>query len=102
MKNRRVKKEYSTKDVIDSIDSLAVMTKKGFDKMVTKDEFEDYKDEIGMTLYNIDSKLRTVDERLDAIEKTMGPLVRISGIMQNEIRDLNSRVAKLEHKIGVK
>ncbi|HEY4516057.1 MAG TPA: hypothetical protein VJH67_02625 [Candidatus Paceibacterota bacterium] len=92
----------SINDVSDTVDSLAISAKNGFDNMVSKTEFGDFKDEINTTLFNIDNKLRTVDQRLEAIEKILGPLMRVSSLMQNEIRNLNSRVARLEHKAGIK
>lgn len=103
MKKKVGKKEYSAKEIIDSIDSLARMTKKGFDDMYEFiNEMTDFKNEAGMTLFNIDSKLRTVDQRLDAIEKILGPLMKTTFVMGNEIRGLNTRVERLEHKVGIK
>ena len=103
MKKKVNKKEYSSKEIIGSIDNLAIITKKGFDGMYEfRDEMIDFKNEVGQTLFSIDSKLKTVDKRLDAIEKILGPLMKISTLMENEIRSLNSRVSLLEHKIGMK
>ncbi|OHA18371.1 MAG: hypothetical protein A2836_03235 [Candidatus Taylorbacteria bacterium RIFCSPHIGHO2_01_FULL_45_63] len=98
------------------LEKLGVITAHGFDTTVAetkftefKDEFTEFKDDMtefaqktALTLFNMDSKLQTVDQRLDAIEKTLGPLVQVSSVMQKEIRDLNSRVTKLEHHAGIK
>ena len=102
--------------LVTTVDSLAIATKRGFDNTVSKTEFTEFKEEMldfkrdmtdfkkkaEMTFFNLDSHARTTNERLDAIEKILGPLVQISSFMQKEIRELNSRVIKLEHHAGIK
>jgi hypothetical protein len=114
MKNKKNTEEKNIKDLFKAVDFLAVITKKGFDNSVAKEDFKafkekiyDFKDEMtsfkkvgGITLFSIDGKLEMVDKRLKKIEDTLGPLVQISGAMQTEIRSLNLRVSKLEHKAG--
>ena len=91
-----------------SIEDLAIITKKGFDNTVSKEEFTEFKTEMTefkkgteTTLFNLDGHAKKTNERLDAIEKAMGPLVQVSGFMQKEIRELNMRVNRLEHKVGI-
>lgn len=102
-------------DLEKSIDSLAMITKRGFDNTVSKEAFGEFKEEMtdfkiditefaqktSLTLLNIDAKLQTVDQRLDAIEKTLGPLVHVSNAVQRELREHNERIARIEHKIGL-
>ena len=59
--------------IANSIDVLASATKKGFDEVngkldSFKDEMYEFKKETGATLFNINSKLETVDKRLDKWE----------------------------------
>ena len=103
-------KRLATKaDFERSIEKLAVITARGFENTVSKTEFTEFKNEMtdfakktGVTLFSLDSHARTTNERLDAIEKILGPLVQVSSVMQKEIRDLNLRVTKLEHREGIK
>ncbi|HCB35216.1 MAG: hypothetical protein A2W52_03695 [Candidatus Taylorbacteria bacterium RIFCSPHIGHO2_02_49_25] len=86
-----------------TVDSLARSTKEGFDRMdAFHNEMTEFAHKTSLTLFNIDGKLQTVDQRLDAIEKTLGPLVQVSSFMQKEIRELNTRVTRLEHNAGIK
>jgi len=116
------KNSSSMESLVKTVDHLAAITKKGFDNTVDKDDFNDlrshmyeFKDEMydlkddmtsfknatKIALYSMDSKIESIDKRLDAIDKTLGPLVQISSAMQTEIRSLNLRVGKLEHKAGL-
>ncbi len=103
-------KRLATKaDLERSVEKLAVITARGFENTVSKTVFTEFKDDMtefakktGVTLFNLDSHARTTNERLDAIEKILGPLVQVSSVMQKEIRDLNLRVTKLEHHAGMK
>ena len=95
-------------DIDKAVEDLAIITNRGFNNTVSKEEFGEFKEEMtefkhktGLTLFNIDSKLQTVDQRLDAIEKTLGPLVQVSGAVQRELREHNERIARIEHKIGL-
>jgi predicted nuclease with TOPRIM domain len=98
-----VTKKATFASIEKSIDGLAVIAKKGFDETNEKlDDLVEFKKNAELTLYNMDRKLHTVDQRLDAIEKTLGPLVHVSGFMQKEIRNLNVRISRLEHKAGIK
>ena len=74
------------------IENLAVSTKNGFDEVNTKlddskKEFTEFKKDAELSLYNVDRKLQTVDDRLEAIERSLGPLVQIPLFMQKEIRN---------------
>lgn len=102
-------------DLDKAIENLAIITNNGFANTVSKEDFSEFKEEMtefkeemtefkhktGLTLFNIDSKLQTVDQRLDAIEKTLGPLVHVSDAVQRELREHNERIARIEHKIGL-
>ncbi len=94
--------------LITTVDNLAIATKRGFDNTVSKEEFGEFKDEMTefkqkteLTLFNIDSKMQTVDQRLDGIEKTLGPLVHVSNALQNELREHAHRLSIIEHKVGL-
>ncbi|OHA39929.1 MAG: hypothetical protein A3G59_01435 [Candidatus Taylorbacteria bacterium RIFCSPLOWO2_12_FULL_47_20] len=125
-KSKSESPKATLESVAKSVDDLAIVTKNGFDRvereMVTKKEFygfkddmtgfkdemsdfksemHDFKSETNALLFNIDGKLRTVDQRLDSIEKTLGPLVQISAAMQNELREHNERITKIEYKLGL-
>ena|SRR3989344_943754 len=118
-KSKSESPKATLESVAKSVDDLAIVTKNGFDRvereMVTKkefygfkddmtgfkDEMSDFKSETNALLFNIDGKLRTVDQRLDSIEKTLGPLVQISAAMQNELREHNERITKIEYKLGL-
>ena len=105
----------SFKEVNESIESLARITKAGFDNTVSKTEFNEFKTEMydfrdhmlgfekktDITLLNLDNHAQETNKRLDAIEKTLGPLVQVSGLMQKEIRNLNVRVERLEKQAGL-
>ena len=98
-----------------SLDGLAVMIQRGFSSTVNKEEFISFKDEMydfkdemlsfksktESALYNINEKLQTIDGRIDAIEKTLGPLVHVTGALQREYRNHELRISKLERKVGV-
>jgi len=92
----------------DAIESLAITTKKGFDNVVSKTEFNEFRDEMyefkketTAALSSLDSKLYDIDNRLKKVEETLEPLLTGYRIMQNEISDLNKRIEKLELKVGI-
>lgn len=110
MKNKITKNKVTLSTIAESIDTLAVATKNGFDEVFKfrdgmyefVDEMTDFKKKTEATLFNIDSKLETVDKRLDKIEKIIEPLMLASTLMTREIRGLDMRVARLEQKAGIK
>lgn len=86
----------------DTVDSLARSTKEGFDKAdAFQDEMTEFAKKTPLTLFNMDSKLQTVDQRLDAIEKTLGPLVQVSSALQRELREHERRLSLIERKVGL-
>ncbi len=94
--------------LITTVDNLAIATKRGFDNTVSKTEFTEFKSEMTefkknteRTLFNLDSHARTANERLDAIEKTLEPLIFVSGAMQRELREHERRISHVERKVGV-
>ena len=95
-------------ELTDTVDSLARSTKEGFDNIATKQEFVAFKEDMtdfakktGVTLFNLDSHARTTNERLDAIEKTLEPLMLASGAMQREFREHERRILHIERKVGL-
>lgn len=95
-------------DLEKSVEGLAIMTANGFKNTVSKTNFTEFRDEMtdfkrktGMTLFNIDSKLQTVDQRLDAIEKTLGPLVQASSFYQSTLREHERRLLLIEREVGL-
>lgn len=68
---------------MESIDSLVISVKHGFEEMYEfRDEMYGFKNKTETTLFSLDSHARQTNERLDAIEKTLGPLVQVSSFMQ--------------------
>ena len=96
------------KDIIEAIDELAIITKRGFDTTVSKAEFTefredmtDFKKKTDLTLFNLDSHARTTNTRLDSIEKAIGPLVHLPGVVQRELREHDRRISLIERKVGI-
>jgi len=97
-------KEITLKDVMGSIDTLAMATKNSLDTLTNdihefksemyefKDEMLEFKEQTIKTLFNVSNKLETVDGRLSSIEKTLEPIAIVYPIHQREIRSLNSRL----------
>ncbi len=90
------------------MDDLAIMIKNGFDNTVTKDEFNEFRDHMfgfekktNITLLNLDGNAQETNKRLDSIEKTLGPLVQVSDLMQKEIKSLNIRVERPGRQAGL-
>lgn len=92
--------------LITTVDGLAVSTKKGFDEVKAdiaefKSEVSEFKGKTEMTLFSLDSSARTTNMRLDAIEKTLGPLIHLPGAVQREFREHDRRLSIIEKKIGI-
>ena len=106
MKNKSNKK-VSLESVAESIDNLAVITKRGFDNVHDelkefKGEMHDFRNKTDATLFTLSSKANQTNDRLEVIEKTLGPLVHVFSVVQKEIRSLNTRVDRLEKIISHK
>jgi hypothetical protein len=91
----------------ESITNLAIMTKKGFDKVntdtkETNEKLDDYIKKTDSTLFNLDSTLNSVDTRLKKVEIMLEPLYTGYTIMQNHLRDLDIRITRVEEKTGIK
>ena len=91
-----------------SISDLAIFTKRGFDQTVSLETFNDFthdmlafKKHTETTLFNLDGHARTTNERLDAIEKALGPLVQTTSFYQQTLREHERRIAFLERKTGL-
>lgn len=86
----------------DTVDSLARSTKEGFDRMDTfHDEMNDFVKKTGVTLFSLDSHARTANERLDAIEKVLGPLIQTSSFYQSTLREHERRLSLIEREVGL-
>ncbi|MEK7169700.1 MAG: hypothetical protein AAB767_00240 [Patescibacteria group bacterium] len=90
----------------DTVDALARSTNAGFlevkkDVREFKTEMTEFVQKTSLTLFNLDSHARTANERLDAIEKTLEPLMFASGATQRELREHERRLSHIERKVGV-
>lgn len=99
----------------ESISNLAKMTKRGFDNCVTKEEFNEFKDEMysfkegvdifksktEQSLFSLDSKVDEISNKVDKIEEKLEPLYAGYSIMQKEIQQVNYRMDRVEEKVGV-
>lgn len=100
------KLQPNNQEILEAIEQLAVMTKHGFDHAATditefREEFNSFKKATTETLFILDSKVNDIDVRLKKVEEALEPLLTGYRIMQNEIRDLNTRIEKLELKVGI-
>jgi archaellum component FlaC len=101
-----IAKQKKVKNI--SLDELAVMVQGGFIALENnlnsfKEEMSSFKNEMysfkkntESALYKLDQKTNEIDERLKRIELSLEPISVSYGVFSREIRDLNSRVAKLE------
>src|SRR3989344_9497443 len=86
----------------DVVDALARSTKQGFDAAQEfQKDMTEFANKTGVTLFNLDSHARTTNERLDSIEKTLGPIVHLPGVVQRELREHDRRLSLIEKKIGI-
>lgn len=99
-----------------TIDDLAVMVAKGFghvekrfEKMDKRfdamDERFDVMDErftkIDQTLYEMQSDILTIKERLNKIEQVLGPLLIMVDSLKIIQREFDHRLTRLEKKVGI-
>ncbi|MCC6323747.1 hypothetical protein IT400_03070 [Candidatus Nomurabacteria bacterium] len=111
------------KHIDTSIENLAIIVAKGFssvddrfdvvdkrfDRLETRMDTMDSRmgiletrvGHIEQTVMSLDSKLEEVNKSLVKIEESTGPLLTGYRIMQSEIRELVSRVTKLEQKAKI-
>ena len=99
----------------ESISNLAIMTKRGFDNCVSKEEFNEFKDEMyslkegvdsfksktEQSLFSLDSKVNEISNKINKVEEKLEPLYAGYSIMQKEIQQLNYRMDRVEEKVGV-
>lgn len=97
----------------ENTDALARMVAKGFEGMDKKfsgkfDEINDrFKevdsrfDQLETVVYKIDGKVDSIDKRLKKVEDAIEPLMMGYSITRREIQELNTRVFRLEKKVGV-
>ena len=85
------KKETTTGD-------LAVMIKRGFDQMATKDELRVLDNKITGIQSDMLEELNAMHEDIRYIRRTLDPLVRNDIEQDENIEDLTTRVGHLEQK----
>jgi hypothetical protein len=68
-----------------TIDKLAIMVKKGFDKVSTKEEIKDLKDNFEGRFNKIDNHLKVIDGKLNNI------------VYRNEFEKLENKVKEIEN-----
>lgn len=108
MTEKRKTEKVTLNSISKSIDDLAIITERGFNRTVSKEEFTEFKGEMTdfkknteRTLFNLDSHARTTNERLDAIEKVLGPLVQTSSFYQSTLREHERRLSLIEREVGL-
>lgn len=81
-----------------TIEDLARMVNRGFDgvteKMATKGELRELR-------RDLTEALRIVEDDVRDIKITMGPLVRIVGALEYDMRHLHARMNRVEKKVGL-
>lgn len=94
--NKRITK--GTEDT----DALAIMVAKRFDDIDDKfKEVDSRFDRLETVVYKIDSKVDSIDKRMKKVEDAVEPLMMGYSITRREIQELNSRVFRLEKKVGI-
>ncbi len=108
------KRDVTLNEVAATLDNLAIMVHKGFvaqDKNLHdfkkemyefRDEMYEFKQKTELNFMTLDSKIESVDRRLQKVEESLEPILLTYGVFSREIRDLNSRMVRLEKKVGVK
>lgn len=80
------------------IEDLAQMVNRGFGeiigKMATKEELRELR-------RDLTDALRIVEDDVRDIKITMGPLVRMAGALEYDMRHLHARVNRIEKKVGL-
>ncbi len=99
-----------------TIDDLAVMVAKGFEHIDKKFEVIDKRfdaidkrfdviderfNKIDQTLYEMQSDILTIKERLNKIEQVLGPLIIVVDSLKIIQREFDNRLTKLEKKVGI-
>lgn len=92
--------------MLNAIDALARITKKGFDQAeenlnLFQEEFNEFKSETIRTVSNIDLKIHGIDGRLSDVQKTLEPMVIGYNILHKELDDLSKRLTRVEKKTGL-
>ena len=84
------KKLVTIEDVLKSVDTLAHITAKGFERVEERlDDHEAIFKILNLRIDGIEGDVRD-------IKTTLGPLVRISAMQDKELSDLKHRVTRLE------
>ena len=112
------KNKLRKKDI--TLDDLAAMVQRGFSEQAgeikgvkselagLKSEFADFRAEFELfarktdrAIFNLQSEMSTVSERLNNIEKILVPLMHLADALKLNSRDHESRISRLERKMGV-
>ncbi len=86
----------------DTLDHLAILTKKGFDE--TEENFKDSdirfnkQDEI---LFAMDSKIGSMDKEFKSVEKVIEPFATEHKVIMEEIKKMDTRIFKIEKNPGL-
>ena len=93
------KKKLTINDLALTIDELAVMVKKGFYGMATKDDLKGMatKDDLKIIHY----ELERMNADIHDIKGELGPMPRLFAAQDREILGLRFRVGRLEKKVGI-
>ena len=83
-----------------TIEQLARMTLKGFDDATN--QIDSFREEVNIRFDGVDRRLDSVEGEIKDIKTILGPLVRTVASMEFDIRELQTRVNKLEKKISLK
>ena len=76
------------------------MTLKGFDDATN--QIDSFREEVNIRFDGVDRRLDSVEGEIKDIKTILGPLVRTVASMEFDIRELQTRVNKLEKKISLK
>jgi len=87
-----------------TLEQLAHMVQRGFEQTATKEDLKGLErrfDDVDNRFEGIERILGSIDTELKEIKTVLGPLVRTVAVMEMDIHDLQSRVERLEKKVGL-
>ena len=90
-----------------TIEQVARMTQKGFAEVTNQfhdaaNKMDSFREEVNLRFDGVDRRLDSVESEVKDIKTILGPLVRTVASMEFDIRELQTRVNKLEKKISLK
>jgi hypothetical protein len=91
-----------------TLEKLARLVTKGFEGTASRQDLESLSQNMAERFEDSDSHFRSIEQKLDSMESelrdigvVLGPLVRTVAAMEIDLRDLRSRVNRLERKAGI-